>query len=541
MAKNNNGINVPIGADVSGFANGMKTVADELLGLPKKTKPVKTAIEELNSAYRQTFKDAQNIALAFGTTSSAFKDASEKAKNLRNQIEGVNSAIQAQTGQQAPIFQRSQIGFNGLSNSINQITREMPAFTYSMQTGFMAVANNIPILIDEIGRLKVANKQLVESGQPTKNVFSAIASSVFSLQTAMGVGLTILTVYGAEMVKFAVSLFDANKELAEQEKRLQDVYVAQQNVNAAVEIWTSIYGEGLKGKDKDIFDAKQSFYKREKELVGQLTHLQLEGVKKYDAAYTALSYAIQNNIRNLHAALSAIDAKYTQVSAKKIYTKNPKQISNTRLLSSQDAEGGFQSAMSNIIQQSTNEGWAKINAANLKGMATYKENFDGFIQNTNVQVIDLSNLISGVLVDSFELLGETIANVFSGTADGSEFFRSIGMMLVNFMKALGAALITAGVASEAFKKLFVTGLPAIAAGGALLVAAGVVGGLLKSSTGGIGGKKSVSSSGYNAGSYGGGYMGQNYSPESIQVGGIVRGSDLQIVLVNANKQTRRVR
>ena len=35
--------------------------------------------------------------------------------------------------------------FNSLGNSINQLTREMPAFTYSVQTGFMALSNNIPI------------------------------------------------------------------------------------------------------------------------------------------------------------------------------------------------------------------------------------------------------------------------------------------------------------------------------------------------------------------------------------------------------------
>jgi hypothetical protein len=535
---NKEGINIGLGFDTSGFAKGMATVADGLSGIPKKAKPVKTAIDELNIAYRQTLKDAQNIALSYGATSTAFQDAADKAKNLRNQIDGVNTAIQAQTGQQAPIFQRSQQGFSGLSNSINQITREMPAFTYSMQTGFMAVANNIPILIDEIGRLKVANKQLVESGQPTKSVFSAIASSVFSLQTAMGVGLTILTVYGAEMVKFAVSLFDANKELAEQEKRLQDVYVAQQNVNAAVEIWTSIYGEGLKGKDKDIFDAKQSFYKREKELVGQLTHLQLEGVKKYDAAYTALSYAIQNNIQNLHTALSQIEAKYTQVTAK-VNIQGVATIS-TKPIAGGDIASRANDAMQNIIDKQLGSRWAEINAKNLKGMAEWKANWAGLIETTEKGVYDISNLVAGVLVDSFNLLGETIAKVFSGTADGGELFKSIGMILVNFMKALGTAMITAGVASEAFKVLFATGLPAIAAGGALLAAAGVVGGLLNSTTSGGSVNRGMSGS-YSGGYGGGGYMGQNYSPESIQVGGIVRGSDLQIVLVNANNQTRRVR
>jgi len=39
-------------------------------------------------------------------------------------------------------------GFNVLGNSVNQLTREMPAFTYSVQTGFMALSNNIPIFTD---------------------------------------------------------------------------------------------------------------------------------------------------------------------------------------------------------------------------------------------------------------------------------------------------------------------------------------------------------------------------------------------------------
>jgi chromosome segregation ATPase len=50
--------------------------------------------------------------------------------------------------------------FNPLSNSINQLTREMPAFTYSVQTGFMALSNNIPIFTDAIKNAIDQNKIL---------------------------------------------------------------------------------------------------------------------------------------------------------------------------------------------------------------------------------------------------------------------------------------------------------------------------------------------------------------------------------------------
>lgn len=101
--------------------------------------------------------------------------------------------------------------FNGLGNSINQITRELPAFTFSAQTGFLALSNNIPILTDEIGKLAAKNKELVAQGQPVKSVFSQILSGVFSLQTAMGVGILLFTVYGKEIAEFTTNLFKTSK------------------------------------------------------------------------------------------------------------------------------------------------------------------------------------------------------------------------------------------------------------------------------------------------------------------------------------------
>jgi len=57
-------------------------------------------------------------------------------------------------------------GLFGINNSINQLTREMPAFTYSVQTGFMALSNNIPIFTDAIGNAVRINKELQAQGKP---------------------------------------------------------------------------------------------------------------------------------------------------------------------------------------------------------------------------------------------------------------------------------------------------------------------------------------------------------------------------------------
>jgi len=113
--------------------------------------------------------------------------------------------------------------FNPLSNSINQLTREMPAFTNSLQTGFMAISNNLPIFSDAISQAIQQNRELQAQGEPTESVLKQVANALFSFQTLMGVGITLLTVYGAEIISFISNLGDLEQSLGEVEKA-QDSY-----------------------------------------------------------------------------------------------------------------------------------------------------------------------------------------------------------------------------------------------------------------------------------------------------------------------------
>lgn len=121
--------------------------------------------------------------------------------------------------------QQTKRQWDGLGNSITQITRELPAFTYSAQTGFMAISNNIPILADEILRLKQRNQELTASGQQGVPVWKQIATSFLSWNTLLSVGVTLLTIYGKDIVGWIDKLVKgekAVKKLTEAEKKLQD-------------------------------------------------------------------------------------------------------------------------------------------------------------------------------------------------------------------------------------------------------------------------------------------------------------------------------
>ena len=89
-----------------------------------------------------------------------------------------------------------------LSNSINQLTREAPAFANSVNTGFMAISNNLPIMFDAVKQLKDQNKSLAAEGKATQSIFKALAGAIFSWGTLLSVGVTLLTFFGGSIVKY---------------------------------------------------------------------------------------------------------------------------------------------------------------------------------------------------------------------------------------------------------------------------------------------------------------------------------------------------
>lgn len=147
-------------------------------------------------------------------------------------------------------------GFNGLNVSVQQILREMPNAAMSMNTFFLAISNNIPMLVDEINRLREANKAAAAEGQATTSIWKALSGAFFSWNTVISVGITLLTVYGGEIVKWIGNLFKAKEEVntlrqeqealnaemanaraegAKEVAQLQVLYAMTQNTNASMQ------------------------------------------------------------------------------------------------------------------------------------------------------------------------------------------------------------------------------------------------------------------------------------------------------------------
>nr|DAQ06443.1 MAG TPA: tail tape measure protein [Bacteriophage sp.] len=98
-------------------------------------------------------------------------------------------------------------GFNNLGFQIQQVARELPSLAYGPQIFFPAISNNLPMLADEIARAKKSVDELKKAGQTFTPVWKQIASSIFSWQTLLVAGVTVLTLYGKEITSWVASLF----------------------------------------------------------------------------------------------------------------------------------------------------------------------------------------------------------------------------------------------------------------------------------------------------------------------------------------------
>lgn len=185
---------------------------------------IQAKLHQLNLEYRDL---AAKKELGLKLTDSEAKRYDfllQKTEKYRNALGSVNRSM----GNYRDNVGNYSSAFNPLQNSINQLTREMPAFANSVQTGFMAISNNLPILFDSIQQAQQEIKMLRMQGEQVPGLFKRLTSSLFGWGTALSVGVTLLTFYGKEMTDFVGSLFETSKAIdavKESAKQLNEIRV----------------------------------------------------------------------------------------------------------------------------------------------------------------------------------------------------------------------------------------------------------------------------------------------------------------------------
>lgn len=191
----------------------------------------KLSYDQLNAIYEANALELRKLSLSQ-------KAQRDELVAYQQQIAALMTTMEAGISAGRGGMQRLGKNFDGLSYSISQLLREAPAAAVSMNTFFLAISNNVPMVVDQIRKVIIANKQLKASGTETVSVFKQIGKSLVSFNAILMLVVTLLTFFGEDILKWAKNLITGNKVLISTTKALK-------NLKKQIKETSDEFGEGL--------------------------------------------------------------------------------------------------------------------------------------------------------------------------------------------------------------------------------------------------------------------------------------------------------
>lgn len=190
-------------------------------GLSQAQAEKKIADQLTNEYYQlgQALKDAENrykaLYLVAGKDNPATKAALQEALSTRKVLDDIDQSLgnyQRNVGNYAS-------SFNGLNVSVQQILREAPSTANSLNTFFLAISNNLPMLFDEIQKANAGLKELKAA--------AAVANAELAAQTKIQQEAAIAANESSVALNTQVEALLANsaasaEQIAVIEKQLQE-------------------------------------------------------------------------------------------------------------------------------------------------------------------------------------------------------------------------------------------------------------------------------------------------------------------------------
>lgn len=187
------------------FAEAMAMAENTVPQMEAKISALKSAMSGLNKTEAESVVKMKEITGEIMRLGDEMKKMGARQYNLSDLARNTNGAF-------------SPLGF-----SIQQVARELPSITMGANMFFLAISNNIPIVMDELRKAKASFAALKAEGKDAIPVWKQFTSSIFSWQTALVIGITLLTKYGGELWEWTKSLFGASKANEELAKSLDEI------------------------------------------------------------------------------------------------------------------------------------------------------------------------------------------------------------------------------------------------------------------------------------------------------------------------------
>lgn len=199
----------------AGLKAQLKVASDEMRNFAKEQENILKIQQASDGSLTQL---RRQLSLLTGQYDNLSRDLRSGAtgKELIVQIQAVTKELN-EAEQASGRFYRNvgnyASGWNGLNVQVQQLARELPSLAVSMNTFFLAISNNLPMLIDEIKLAKDRLAELKAEGKEGTPVWKQLTKSLLSWQTALVVGITLLSSYGSEIADWVKELFKAKENV----------------------------------------------------------------------------------------------------------------------------------------------------------------------------------------------------------------------------------------------------------------------------------------------------------------------------------------
>lgn len=294
--------------------------------------------------------------------------------NLQKQIQALNTEISS--AEQATGRYQRNVGnyassWNGLSVSVQQVARELPSLAVGWNTFFLAISNNLPMLADELKKAAAeykAFKMAVAAGNndvaKVAPVWKQLITSIFSWQTALVAAITLLSVYGKDIIEWTKNLLGAD--------------TAQKRLNESLKEFNNLAGKGQA-------DAKLLFDTVKRTTEGTQGRAKaIQEINKVYAEYLPYLLSEQASLKELEAAYKIVNKALIENAALKAKTE----------------------AINDVLEKSIDK---QANALNeMRSIASEKLGGDSF-------AIEIMNTVEG-LTEDFRLAGQSWQKAWQGVS-----------------------------------------------------------------------------------------------------------------------------
>lgn len=294
--------------------------------------------------------------------------------NLQKQIQALNTEISS--AEQATGRYQRNVGnyassWNGLSVSVQQVARELPSLAVGWNTFFLAISNNLPMLADELKKAAAeykAFKMAVAAGNndvaKVAPVWKQLITSIFSWQTALVAAITLLSVYGKDIIEWTKNLLGAD--------------TAQKRLNESLKEFNNLVGKGQA-------DAKLLFDTVKRTTEGTQGRAKaIQEINKVYAEYLPYLLSEQASLKELEVAYKIVNKALIENAALKAKTE----------------------AINDVLEKSIDK---QANALNeMRSIASEKLGGDSF-------AIEIMNTVEG-LTEDFRLAGQSWQKAWQGVS-----------------------------------------------------------------------------------------------------------------------------